>query len=258
MTRVFLLPLLLWLISPFASPGAQAAELSLGLYVLGVPVADASLSLDLTASGYRVGLRHHTIGLADLVAGSSLDAHARGAFDGGKPAPQDYLANSMVGGQDRSVGLTWREASPIVTRLVPPNTGDREEVPDALRARTIDPLSSIVQLIHEVAVTGRCDVTSHSYDGRRLQLFEARTAGEEDLETSRHSSFAGRALRCDFTDRMLAGYRLGAGRDDDKRTRRGIVWLARLVPGGPLLPVRASIETLWLGDAMIYLKSITP
>ena len=42
------------------------------------------------------------------------------------------------------------------------------------------------------------------------------------------------------------------------RPRRGTIWLARLTPGAQFLPVRASIETLWLGDAMIYLTRMAP
>jgi hypothetical protein len=56
----------------------------------------------------------------------------------------------------------------------------------------------------------------------------------------------------------LAGYRIGSGRDDDLRIHRGTIWLAQVLPGAQKLPVRASVETRWLGDAMIYLTSASP
>ena len=89
-----------------------------------------------------------------------------------------------------------------------------------------------------------------------MMQVEARTAGEEELPASGHSNYAGRALRCDFTDRTLAGFRTGSSRNDDLREHRGTIWLGQILPGSPRLPVRASVETRWFGDAMIYLKSV--
>ena len=42
------------------------------------------------------------------------------------------------------------------------------------------------------------------------------------------------------------------------RVHRGTIWLAQVLPGGQMVPVRASVETRWLGDAMIYLTSTSP
>jgi hypothetical protein len=254
MIRAALLTLLLCLAVRCIVPDAEAADLSYRFYVLGVPVGDAVLSIDLAAPAYRVGLRFHTTGLVDVVASDWLNARARGVFSGG-PAPLEYVSNSRLHGQDRVVSMVWRDGLPAVTAIAPPNTGEREDVPAQWRARAIDPLSSIAQLVHQAATTGRCDGSVRSFDGRRLQEFNSRTVGEEDLAPSRHSDFSGRGLRCDFTDRVLAGYRLGSGRDDDMRPRRGTIWLAPLHPGDQRVPVRASVETLWLGDAMVYLTA---
>jgi hypothetical protein len=87
---------------------------------------------------------------------------------------------------------------------------------------------------------------------------EARTVGEEDVPPSSRSSFSGRALRCDFTDQTLAGFRTGSGRDDDLRLHHGTIWLTQVLPDGPRLPVRVSVETRWMGDATIYLTSASP
>jgi hypothetical protein len=91
-----------------------------------------------------------------------------------------------------------------------------------------------------------------------LELFEVKTAGEEELAPSGRSNFRGHALRCDFTDKTLAGFRLGSGREDDARERRGSIWLAGIFGESQRLPVRASIETRLLGDAMLYLTAAAP
>jgi hypothetical protein len=250
--------LLLCLASPLAAHPAAAAQLSYTLYVLGLPVADAVLSIDLGSPAYRVTLRFRTTGLADLVAGDRLEEHANGRFEADRPAPLEYTSNGRLHGQDRVVDMSYRDGAPVLAAITPPNEAEREDVPAALRARTIDPLSVIVMLLHLTATTGRCEGSARAYDGRRLQQLDARTAGEEDLPPSSRSSFSGRGLRCEFTDQTLAGFRIGSGRDDDLRTHRGTIWLSQVLPGVPRLPVRASVETRWLGDAMIYLTAASP
>ncbi len=237
---------------------ATAAELNYSLYVLGVPVADAVLNVEMEAYAYRITLRFHTTGLASVVASDRMELRARGVFESDRPAPLDYASNGRRHGQDQLVGLTWRDDTPIVTAISPPNETEREEVPMALRARTVDPMSSFVQLLRTTSRKGRCEGATRGFDGRMLELFEARTVGEESLPSSSRSSFSGHALRCDFTQRTLAGFRLGSGRDDDARQRGGTVWLSQPFPGSPPLPVRASMETKWLGTATIYLTSVSP
>ncbi len=90
-------------------------------------------------------------------------------------------------------------------------------------------------------------------------MLEASDRGARtEVDSSRHSSYSGPALRCQFSDQTLAGYRTGSGRDDDMRIHRGTIWFARVIPGMEMVPVRAAVETRILGDAMIYLRSASP
>jgi|HubBroStandDraft_1064217.scaffolds.fasta_scaffold22125_2 hypothetical protein len=253
-------PLILLLcLAPFLPvPKAAAAELNYSLYVVGLPLADATLNLDLAAPAYRARLRFHTVGVAELFVGDRLDEHTSGRFESDRPAPIEYLSSGRQHGTDRVVGMTWHDGTPVVTTITPPNGTEREEVPAALLPHTMNPLDAVVMLLQLVARTGHCEGSSRAYDGRRLQLLEARTTGEEDIPPSARSSFSGRALRCDFTDKTLAGFRIGTGRDDDMREHHGTVWLAKISPASQKLPVRVSVETRWFGDATIYLTSASP
>jgi hypothetical protein len=248
--------LLLYLASPLAAHRAVAEQLNYTLHVLGVPLADASLNLDLTETGYRAVLRFKTTGVANLVDGGWLEETVSGGLKDDRPAPQSYTSNGNLHGQNRVVDMTWHDGTPETTEITPPNAAEREDVPVALRTGTVDQVSLIVLLLHLAQQTGRCDGSAHSYDGRDLQLFQVRTAGEENLPASDQSSFSGRALRCDFTSQTLAGFRLGVG-DQDRRQHRGTIWLAQISAGGPRLPVRAAVETRWFGDATIYLTSVS-
>jgi hypothetical protein len=255
MKRTVPLILLALLLTPRET---QAVELNYTLYVLGLPAAVATIDENTAAPAYRLALRFHTTGIAALFVGDSLEEHTAGRFENEQPAPTQYSSNGHLHGQDRIVDLTWRLGSPIVTSITPQNRTEREDVPAALLAHTVDPLDAIVLLMHQVNRTGRCEGSSRAYDGRRLQLLEARTAGEEIVPATGRSNFAGPALRCDFTDKTLAGFRTGSGRDDDLREHHGTIWLGKVFPGAERLPVRASVETRWLGDAVIYLDSATP
>lgn len=237
---------------------ADAAQLNYSIYVLGLPVADAVLRVDMAATTYQVTLRFHTTGIADVFAGDRLEEHSAGLFDDGQPEPRDYVSNGRLHGRDRLVTMTWHDGVPTIGAITPPNAAEREDVPAALLGHTMDPLDAIVFLLHQVDRNGRCEGSARAYDGRRLQALDAHTDGEEDIGPSGRSSFAGHTLRCQFTDRTLAGFRTGAGRDEDTRVHRGTIWLARILPGAQQLPVRASVETRWLGDAMIYLTSVAP
>jgi hypothetical protein len=86
-------------------------------------------------------------------------------------------------------------------------------------------------LIHVVATTGRCEANVRTYDGRRAVEIEAHTVGEEMLETNSRSSFAGKTLRCDFSGRMLSGFKFGDDRQRDSKPMHGSAWLAPVVAG---------------------------
>jgi hypothetical protein len=250
--------LLLCLAPPVAVHRAIAEQLNYTLHVVGLPVADAALNIDLTENGYRASLRFHTTGLANLVDSGHLEETVSGGLRNDRPAPQVYNSNGYLHGQNRVVDMTWQDGNPVVTAIAPPNAAEREDVPAALRAGTVDQVSLIVLLLHLADQTGRCEATARSYDGRDLQSFQVRTLGEEEIPASGQSSFSGRALRCEFTSQTLAGFRFGSGGEQDRRAHRGTIWLGRVVSGGPRLPVRAAVETRWFGDATIYLTSVAP
>src|SRR6266700_1007821 len=113
---------------------AQATQLSYTLYVLGVPLADASFSFNLTPAGYGMAMRFYTTGVADLVARDHLDEHTSGRIEKDRLAPVEYGAISRLRGQDRIVNMIWRDGTPTPTEIVPPNPAEREDVPESLRA----------------------------------------------------------------------------------------------------------------------------
>jgi Protein of unknown function (DUF3108) len=237
---------------------ANAERLAFELYALGFSVADSRMSFDLTPTTYRMELSYQTTGLAKWVAGDSLDQTVAGTFQHDQAVPVQFSSSGRLKGHDRMVTLVYRDGDPTTTAINPPNETEREIVPPERRDHTIDTLSATIDMLHLAARTGRCDLSVNTYDGRRLEVFEAHTAGEEELPPTNRSTFSGRALRCDYSSRPVAGLKLGDGRDDDARTRAGTIWLAPVTPGGPRLPVRGLVDVRFLGQATMYLTGVTP
>ena len=251
----FLLPVFACLAVP---PPAQGTELLYDLYVIGTPVAAAGLTIDLAPSRYRTELHFRTTGLGQVFTGGHLDERVVGQVGHDRLMPQTYDAASVLRGQQRDVRMTWRAGGPTVTEAIPPNEQEREIVPPAMLQHAADPLSTLVDLLLQVSRTGGCDRSARTFDGRRLEIFEARTAGEEIIQPTGRSSYAGRGLRCDFTSRVISGLLTGEARAEDTRIRHGSIWLARVIPDAVWMPVRARFELRFIGDATLYLTSITP
>ena len=251
----FVLPILAVL--PCAGP-ASAAQLTYALIVYGVPVAEATMTFDLSRAEYRMSLNYRTTGLGSLMSGDHLEEEASGIFDHEGVIPRVYHSTIRLHGANRLMNIRYDAGNPTITAIDPPNAAEREEVAPALRAHTVDTLSATIAMLHQAALSGKCDLTLHTYDGRRLEAFTAHGSGDEVIPASVHTQYAGHAMRCDYIAQPLAGFRVGEGREEDARIRRGTLWLAPVVDGLPKLPIRGEIDTRFLGRATMYLKEVKP
>jgi hypothetical protein len=227
-------------------------------YAAGIQVATVETGFSFGPWNYQMELGYHTTGMVGLFFSGHQFDHVNGGWTGKLAVPSRFVGLGFWRGVDRVAEIDYQQGKPLIRQLVPPNAEEREQVPDSLQANSIDTLSALAQLIHVVAGTGRCETSVHTYDGRRVVEIEAHTAGEETLQPTGRSSFAGKTLRCDFAGRMLSGFKFGDDRERDSKPMHGSAWLAPVLPGGPPLPVRLAFETRWFGDATMYLTGIGP
>lgn len=221
-------------------------------YAAGLHVADIEAGFGFGPWSYQVRLAYRTVGLAGIFYSGHQLSSVTGSWTDNHSAPQEYVGEGIWRGLHRSTQIDYNQGRPRVRGLVPPNEIERQVVPADMQANTMDLLSALAELMRRVAASGRCDVTVHTYDGRRATEAASHTVGTETLAPTDRSMFSGAALRCDFEERMLAGFLEG----DDATQRRplhGSVWLARIMPGAVTLPVRLTLETRWFGDATLYL-----
>jgi hypothetical protein len=245
-------------------PGAAFAQAPASLhasydtYAAGLQAAEVEAGFSFGPSAYHMSLGYHTVGITGLFFSGHQADFADGSWRGSQAAPSRFVGQGFWRDQDRIAEIDYQQGRPFVRKLVPPNTAEREAVPEALQANTMDTLSAVAQLIRVVKDTGRCETSARTFDGRRAVEIEAHTVGEVVLDPTSRSSFAGRALRCDFSGRMLAGFKFDDDRGRDSKPMHGSAWLAPVVAGGPPLPVRMVFETRWFGDATMYMTAVGP
>lgn len=244
-------------------PGSAHAEVAVvatyAAYSHLLHVLNLEASLDLRPDGYALRVVTHTAGTVRVFFHSDIDTSVSGSFSAGAARPARYASAGQMGGEPRNTLIEYRNGQPVVRTLTPPNAADeRDEVPAADTAGTVDTLSAIAFLMRQVTNTGRCEGSLTTFDGRRLAVLTARTVGEEVLDKTGRSSFAGPALRCDFEGRQTGGFKPGDDLGRQKRSQHGAAWFARAVPGGPAIPVRVTFENRVLGEATLYLSSAAP
>jgi Protein of unknown function (DUF3108) len=240
------------------SVSGQSLHASYETYAAGLHVAEVDSGFSFGRWDYQMNLGYHTTGMVGLFFRGQQFDRVTGSWHGKGAAPAEFVGQGTWRGVDRLAEIEYRQGKPFIRQLLPPNADEREPVPDLLQEHSVDTLSALAELIHVVAETGRCETTVRTYDGRRAVEIEAHTVGEEMLEKTNRSSFAGKTLRCDFSGRMLAGFKFDDDRERDSKPMHGSAWLATIVPGEPPLPVRMAFETRWFGDAIMYLTKIGP
>lgn len=236
-----------------AQAAGDAQHLHYVAYSTGLRVLDVVADFNLGPQGYAVTLSVRTIGLFSTVVHGATQSSVRGRWNRSAPIPDIYDSHGLWRGEQVHVTLTYVRGQPTVTTLLPPDTTIREPVPVALWANTIDNLSAIAGLLHDVDTGGRCDSRRRVFDGRRLSEIAATTTGAEVLPQTDRSVFHGSTLRCDFTGTLLAGFKYEDNRARAARPQHGVAWFAPLQPGGPPLPVRVQFATPFFSDATLYL-----
>ncbi len=233
------------------------AELSYKAYVAALHVVDLRTFIGLGPWNYRIEVSYHTTGLASLLDAGRQFATAYGQWQDTRAQPDRFQADGVWRGKSRRTLIEYDHGRPELRALVPSIKPDQTAVPAAMQAGSVDLVSALAELLHQVSGTGGCDASVQVFDGRSLSVLTAHTAGQVQLAPTDRSSFAGPALRCDFERRTIAGLPVGES-PSDQHGLRGSVWLAKVLPGSGPLPVRLSVELGWVGEAILYLTGAHP
>jgi hypothetical protein len=234
------------------------ATANYALFVLGLRMADGQVHLVYNPASYRMDVQMHTTGAAAIFVSGQQESEVDGVWHAAGPLPHVLSSSGTWNGDLHKLVISFESGGPVVTTLLPPDRKKREPIPPDLLRESVDVSSAIAALIRQVSTTGSCERTARTFDGRRLAEVRAHDAGEERLLPTDRSSFSGNTKRCTFEVRQLSGFEHGDDREDAAKTRHATAWLARLTPGGPLLPVRLDMEARLVGSAQMVLVSKDP
>lgn len=240
---------------PASAQQSTQVHLVYDTYAVGIEVMQMHVFFGLGPWNYQVNLDYHTTGLVGLFYRGHQINTVRGAWDGDGPRPVEFFGDGVWHGEARRTLIDYDHGQPDIRSLIPPQEAEREPVPPALRAHTMDTLSALVQLMRKVEQTGSCETTVRTYDGRRVLDVSARTVGQEMLAPEHGSIYRGPALRCDFEGSEIAGFLIGEDDPEHRKPLHGSAWLAPMMPGAPPLPVRVAFQTRWFGLTSMYLTA---
>ena len=217
-------------------------------------VSDVSLA----PQSYRIDLNFKTAGLIGALFHSDVNSYVQGGWNGNQPAPLRFATWGVVRGDVRRTLIDYHNDQPTVVQLEPKTEPDRDPIPPGMDHNTVDTLSGMAMLVRAVAATGRCEGHVVTFDGRRVLDITAHTGGMETLEKEGRSSFAGPAMRCDIDGLQTAGFQHDESEAELHRIHKSTAWIAQVLPGSPLLPVRVMFETNYFGHATAYLTGAVP
>ena len=224
-------------------------------YSHGFTVLKLAGSVTLLPDRYTAHVAFHTAGMAAWMTRLDNDSQVHGSFQGGQAAPALFEGTGNLHGRQRATRISYQDGNPVIEVLTPPVEHERSAVPPAQTQHTIDTLSAVALLIHQVAQTGACEGSVTTFDGRRLATQTVHTTGQEMLPQTGRSVFHGQALRCDFDGRQLGGFVNNEAEDSLRKPRHGTAWLAAVLPGAPPVPVRVAFDNKLLGQVTLYLTS---
>jgi hypothetical protein len=253
MIRVLLCSLALAMAAPdveAAKPQRLLLEYDGGAYGV-IPLGRATLDLSLDADGaYRAGATIRSSGLAALFDTTRLEAEALGRVQSSVLGWTNFRLDHAYARKRRVTYL--QPTADDVAAMITPTFSDAGNPPPtpAQRREARDPLSSLMAMAVQVGMSGRCDGTFPTFDGRYRYDLTLRRVGEGRFEAE---GFDGRVQRCRIRYRPVAGYR--TPRDMEKRIPEGEIWFALDAADGYAPPVRMAAP-LPLGWAAIRLKTL--
>ena len=243
-----------------AAPDTAPADLPLALgykiYAGGLHVFSFESTVAMAPARYQMALDLRTDGWLDWLWSFSIAARTQGRVGPEGLLPQRFRTESLWRDNQRWVEIAYdAEGRPSAEVEPPPEEDERDPVPEADRIGTVDPLTAALVLVDRLMRTDSCEGEATIFDGRRS--FDASTAhlGEKELTASDIAPYGGPAVACRLSVRPDKGF--WKNPDYPPEPQEVTVFLKRVVPGGPPVPVRIEADTRF-GGVRAHLISAAP
>lgn len=236
--------------------GGQAASrtitLSYAVYGRGFHALDVAVDLRLTRQGYSVRLNNRSAGFLSLMMHTDVTSTVTGRFIPHGVQPMHFESSGYSRGAQRDTVLDYVDGNPVI-RVLTPAEPKRDPVDPAQTRGSIDTLSAMAEMVHQVQESGSCDGRALVFDGLRLSRVSSVTAGRQAVTPDGRSPYAGTALRCDFISLEIGGFLHNEDEASMRAPRHGSAWVSPIIRDAPALPLRITFEHPKLGLATMFL-----
>lgn len=221
----------------------------------GIKVIEMTASFTIRPDAYHAHVQFNTAGVFRMFVRADSETLVDGVYTAAAVQPQRLQSHGELRGTPRQTEISFTNGTPKVESISPPPAEERSAVPDTMLPGAIDNISAMA-LLMRAAAGGRCDGSATVFDGRRMADVTAATIGTVTLESSRRSLYAGPALLCHFTSRQTAGFIKGQDEASLRAPKEGAVWVARVAPNAPPIPVRFDFDSGAAGTISLYLTEV--
>ena len=233
-------------------------KLGYRVYVGGLNIFDFTIDFALGAESYSIKGDGESRGIARMFWRWATHISAGGNVGAEGVRPQIYNVDTFRPKRDRSMQLSFDEHGKYTIRRTPPDTAHRaakRDLPVIVPPKTLDPLSIALMIGRDIARGRGCKGMHPIFDGNRRYNLTFTDLGPGAVPKTPYSVYTGNAYRCQFDIQRISGFQ--NPREflrfwDEDNYDPPMIWLARLVPGLPPVPVRLEGD-LNMGGLRAYL-----
>lgn len=245
--------------APDAAAGREKLlKLGYSVYVGGLNIFAFAIDFAVNGDTYSIKGDGESRGMARLFWRWSTHLVSGGNVTANGLRPQIYNVDTFSTRRNQSMQLSFDENGKYTIRRTPADTPHRaakRQLPPVVPPGTVDPLAISFRIARDIESGRGCKGTHPIFDGNRRYNLTFTDRGKSELQKTPYSVFAGPAHVCQFDMVRISGFR--EPREyirfwDEDNLDPPEIFIARVVPGMPPVPVRAHGD-LNMGGLRIYL-----
>ena len=235
---------------------ATAAQLRANYkaYYLGLPVATATLTIDLKQDRYEARLAGDVSGAASVMSAFSFEMQSLGKYQNGQLQPERYVYSSRAAKETRRQEVNFKASNVSAIAVEPPIKDLSERVPISTEhgQNVIDPLSAMVTAM----TSGNPKPATTCGDALRVHGGSLRADVSTAFlrtQATRTPGYRGQASLCSVRYNPVAGHLANASYVKSIRENEQIRISSVAAGNGPFELLVSAVVPLQLGTARIEL-----
>jgi hypothetical protein len=231
-------------------------ELSYSAFYGGLEAAKIDARIAVSNGQYEVSTTVGSTGFLDYLFPFTSHTSGKGGFLR-NPGVREFSLVSTFRGRTRKIkGTSGANVIPVWMITPPIPLDERDPVPQKLRIGVFDPVSALVNAAIRETAQEACSGTSRIFNGKVRTNIHLNYLGQEDLRSTRFSSFSGPAEKCEARYKTLAGGYKKSWFGSEAPPPEILYWISRIEGSEFWIPVRIEATTE-LAKVLVHLTAAT-